>query len=48
LYPAGATPGLADGHFHNEGGGWGVDLSATRSIADLLAAVASQSPPTSS
>jgi predicted amidohydrolase YtcJ len=34
------TPGLADGHFHNEGGGPGVDLSATRSIAGLLAAVA--------
>lgn len=34
------TPGLADGHFHNEGGGPGVDLSATRSVADLLAAVA--------
>src|SRR5580700_4332085 len=33
------TPGLADGHFHNEGGGGGIDLSATRSIADLLAAV---------
>ena len=33
------TPGLADGHFHNEGGGEGIDLSATRSIADLLAAV---------
>src|SRR5437763_12159621 len=33
------TPGLADGHFHNEGGGAGIDLSATRSIADLLAAV---------
>ena len=33
------TPGLADGHFHNEGGGLGIDLSATRSIADLLAAV---------
>jgi predicted amidohydrolase YtcJ len=33
------TPGLADGHFHNEGGGPGVDLSATRSIADLLAGV---------
>jgi len=33
------TPGLADGHFHNEGGGEGVDLSMTRSIADLLAAV---------
>jgi predicted amidohydrolase YtcJ len=34
------TPGLADGHFHNEGGGRGIDLSATRSIADLLAVVA--------
>ncbi|MBO0751170.1 MAG: amidohydrolase [Bradyrhizobiaceae bacterium] len=34
------TPGLADGHFHNEGGGAGVDLSATRSIGDLLSAVA--------
>jgi predicted amidohydrolase YtcJ len=33
------TPGLADGHFHNEGGGPGIDLSATRSIADLLAVV---------
>jgi predicted amidohydrolase YtcJ len=33
------VPGLADGHFHNEGGGPGIDLSATRSIADLLAAV---------
>jgi len=33
------TPGLADGHFHNEGGGEGVDLSMTRSIVDLLAAV---------
>jgi predicted amidohydrolase YtcJ len=33
------TPGLSDGHFHNEGGGHGLDLSATRSLADLLAAV---------
>jgi len=33
------APGLADGHFHNEGGGPGIDLSATRSIADLLAVV---------
>ena len=33
------VPGLADGHFHNEGGGDGVDLSATRSIAELLTAV---------
>jgi predicted amidohydrolase YtcJ len=34
------TPGLADGHFHNEGGGHGIDLSATRSLADLVTAVA--------
>jgi predicted amidohydrolase YtcJ len=33
------VPGLADGHFHNEGGGRGVDLSATRTLEDLLAAV---------
>jgi predicted amidohydrolase YtcJ len=33
------VPGLADGHFHNEGGGKGVDLSATRSLADLIAAI---------
>jgi predicted amidohydrolase YtcJ len=33
------VPGLADGHFHNEGGGRGVDLSATRSLADLIATV---------
>src|SRR5712671_4729850 len=33
------TPGLADGHLHNEGGGPGIDLSATRSLADLFAAV---------
>ncbi|MCL2430002.1 MAG: amidohydrolase, partial [Alphaproteobacteria bacterium] len=34
------VPGLGDGHFHNEGGGPGVDLSRARSIADVLAAVA--------
>ncbi len=33
------TPGLADGHFHNEGGGAGIDLSATRSLDDLITAV---------
>ena len=33
------TPGLSDGHFHNEGGGHGIDLSPTRSVADLLAEV---------
>jgi predicted amidohydrolase YtcJ len=37
------APGLADGHFHNEGGGAGVDLSAARSIADLLVAVGAAS-----
>ncbi len=33
------TPGLADGHFHNEGGGAGIDLSATRSLDELVAVV---------
>jgi predicted amidohydrolase YtcJ len=33
------TPGLADGHFHNEGGGAGIDLAATRSLDDLITAV---------
>jgi predicted amidohydrolase YtcJ len=33
------TPGLADGHFHNEGGGPNLDLSKTRSLGDLFAAV---------
>src|ERR1700680_2860960 len=31
------TPGLSDGHFHNEGGGHGIDLSPTRSVDGLLA-----------
>src|SRR5262245_498815 len=34
------VPGLADGHLHNEGGGPGIDLSQARTLADLLAAVA--------
>lgn len=34
------VPGLADGHFHNEGGGPGIDLSQVRTLADLLSAVA--------
>ena len=34
------TPGLADGHLHNEGGGPGFDLSTSRSLSELLAAVA--------
>jgi hypothetical protein len=33
-------PGLADGHLHDAGGGPGVDLSRTRSIAEILAAIA--------
>jgi predicted amidohydrolase YtcJ len=33
------TPGLADGHLHNEGGGPGLDLSGARSLADLFEAV---------
>jgi predicted amidohydrolase YtcJ len=33
------TPGLADGHFHNEGGGRGIDLSQSRSLPELLAIV---------
>jgi predicted amidohydrolase YtcJ len=33
------TPGLADGHFHNEGGGPNLDLSAARSLGDLFATV---------
>ena len=34
------TPGLADGHFHNEGDGPGIDLSGARTLADLFATVA--------
>ncbi|MBZ5559683.1 MAG: amidohydrolase [Acidobacteriia bacterium] len=34
-------PGLADDHLHDAGGGPGVDLSRARSIADVLAAIAS-------
>jgi len=35
-------PGLADDHLHDAGGGPGVDLSTARSIADVLAAIASR------
>ena len=41
-------PGLADGHLHDAGGGPGVDLSATRTMAGLLAtlaAAAKRAPP---
>jgi predicted amidohydrolase YtcJ len=36
------TPGLTDNHLHNGGGGPGVDLSRTRSLDDVLAAVAAR------
>ena len=35
-------PGLADDHLHDAGGGPGVDLSRTRSVADVLAAIAAR------
>jgi predicted amidohydrolase YtcJ len=35
-------PGLADGHVHDAGGGPGVDLSSTRSMSDVLAAIAAR------
>ncbi|MGF6230588.1 putative amidohydrolase YtcJ [Inquilinus ginsengisoli] len=34
------SPGQADGHFHNEGGGGGIDLSHARSLQELLTIVA--------
>ena len=36
------TPGLADDHLHDAGGGPGVDLSRARSIADVLSAVSAR------
>jgi predicted amidohydrolase YtcJ len=33
------SPGLTDNHFHNEGGGEGVDVSKVRTLAELLGAV---------
>ncbi len=35
-------PGLADGHLHDAGGGPGVDLSRTRRLPDILAAIATR------
>jgi predicted amidohydrolase YtcJ len=35
-------PGLADDHLHDAGGGPGVDLSVSRTMADLLAAIAAR------
>jgi predicted amidohydrolase YtcJ len=34
------SPGLTDDHFHNEGGGGGIDLSHVRTMAELLTTVA--------
>jgi predicted amidohydrolase YtcJ len=34
------SPGITDDHFHNEGGGTGVDLSHVRSLGELLTTVA--------
>jgi hypothetical protein len=34
------APGLTDDHFHNEGGGPGVDLSHVRTVGELLTMVA--------
>jgi predicted amidohydrolase YtcJ len=34
------SPGITDDHFHNEGGGSGVDLSHMRSLGELLTTVA--------
>ncbi len=34
------TPGLTDDHFHNEGGGQGIDLSHTRTLDELFSVVA--------
>lgn len=40
LHGAFVSPGLTDDHFHNEGGGDGIDLSHARTLDDLFAAVA--------
>src|SRR5579883_2951124 len=34
------SPGLTDDHFHNEGGGDGIDLSHVRTMAELLTTIA--------
>lgn len=34
------SPGLTDDHFHNEGGGHGVDLSHVRTLGELLTTLA--------
>ena len=39
-------PGLADNHFHSIGGGPGVDLSAARSLQDVISAIADRAAQT--
>src|SRR5580692_12702682 len=34
------SPGITDDHFHNEGGGPGIDLSHVRTLGELLTVVA--------
>jgi predicted amidohydrolase YtcJ len=34
------SPGITDDHFHNEGGGSGIDLSHARSLGEFLTTVA--------
>ena len=40
------VPGLTDNHFHALGGGPGVDLSAARSMSDLIAAISERAAET--
>ena len=40
------VPGLADNHYHGIGGGPGVDLSRTRSLQDVLDAIAARAQET--
>ena len=40
------VPGLTDNHFHALGGGPGVDLSAARTMADVLGAIAARAAET--
>ncbi len=40
------VPGLADNHYHSIGGGPGVDLSRTRSLQDVLDAIAARAAST--
>jgi imidazolonepropionase-like amidohydrolase len=40
------VPGLADNHYHSIGGGPGVDLSRTRTLQDVLDAIAARAKET--